>query len=66
MRVEISPMPLGYKKIPARLRPGTPPVFPDGPPTDADRALARDLFRELDPGSQGWYRTNCPKLFEGL
>jgi hypothetical protein len=69
IEVTILPMPDRYRKIPARLRPGVPPVFsgcPEGGPTPEDIELARALFGALDAESQDWYRSNCPSLFAGL
>ncbi len=63
MTVAISPMPQKIREIPERWRPGPPPVFPDGKPTDAERALARDLWRALDLESRRWYyRGGCGLL----
>lgn len=55
MTVAISPMPQKIREIPERWRPLPPPPFPDGKPTDADRALALDLWRALDVESRRWY-----------
>ena len=58
----IKPMPLWMRTTPERLWPRTPPIFSDlGPegPTDADRELARELFRALDEQSQKWYGRHC-------
>jgi hypothetical protein len=52
--VEVAPMPLGYRDIPAKLRPCHPPIF-DGEPSDADRQLALALLLELDDESRSWY-----------
>jgi hypothetical protein len=54
--VEVRPMPAKYREIPERLRPQHPPIF-DGDPSAEDIALARALFKELDPESQRWYGT---------
>lgn len=65
MIVNIAPLPLAYRSISNRFRPKHPPIFQgDGEPTDADIELARELFLELDPESQEWYR-GCG-AFEGL
>lgn len=32
-----------------------PDIFPDGRPTEADRRLALELWRALDPASRTWY-----------
>lgn len=67
MNVVIEPMPLGYRSIPAKFRPQHPPIFHgEGTPTDADVALARDLFQALDPESQAWYLRSGSGLFAGL
>ena len=63
--VNVRPMPEGYHKISMRLRPGIPPIFPDGLPTPADLELAKDLFRALDDESKAWYRRNS-SLFSDL
>ncbi len=64
--VSVEPLPVRYRKIPARLRPGTPPIFPDDEePTQADIDLARELFQALDGDSQDWYRRQT-RLFDGL
>lgn len=62
----IRPMPVGYRKIPMRLRPHYPPIFQGGEPTEDDRQLARELFLALDSESQAWYRRGGSKLFDGL
>lgn len=64
--VDIRPLPIAYREIPARLRPQTPPVFEDAdgaPPTAADIELARALVQALDPASRRWYARNHPHLF---
>ena len=54
--VSVLPMPASFRDIPRRLRPGHPPIFPDGnEPTPADVALALDLFAALDVESFEWY-----------
>lgn len=53
--VKIKPMPVSWRKIPARLRPNHPPIFEGGEPTQEDVDLAIDLFELLDPESQEWY-----------
>lgn len=55
MTVEIAPMPQSIREIAERWRPAPPPIFPHGAPSDADRALALDLWRALDPDSRRWY-----------
>lgn len=52
--VNVIPMPPAYRKLPARLRPGHPPIF-DGPPSPAERAEAEALIAALDPESRRWY-----------
>jgi len=54
-QVHIEPMPAAIRAIPAKWRPIPTPPFPDGPPTDADIALALELFALLDPESREWY-----------
>lgn len=54
MTVDVSPMPQRIREVPARWRPLPPPIF-SGEPSDADRELARDLWRALDPESRRWY-----------
>lgn len=66
MTVKIQPMPGCIRDLPPWLRPMTPPVFPDEPPTNDDRALARELFQALDQESQEWYRANHSTLFRGI
>lgn len=61
--VQILPLPDRYRSIPARLRPGHPPIFADGEPTPEDIALARALIDALDPESQAWYRRDS-RLFD--
>lgn len=66
-KVDIKPMPQGYRKISAKYRPQYPPIFPDGTPTDDDIVLARELFAALDEESQEWYRRGGrSRLFEGI
>ncbi len=55
--VKIQPMPRAYLKIPALLRPGTPPIF-DSEPTLSDKREAQALFNELDQDSRDWYARN--------
>ena len=62
--VNVMPLPQSYRTLPKWLRPGHPPICPDGDPTAADIALARALFAELDPESQEWYRG--AGIFAGL
>jgi hypothetical protein len=57
-KINLRPMPRSYLSIPARLRPRVPPWTIGGPLTAAERELARELFRVLDPESQAWYRAN--------
>ena len=65
--VKIIPMPPSYRSISPKYRPGHPPIFPDGDPTESDRQLARELFALLDPESQAWYRRGgARRLFEGI
>ncbi len=54
MTVNLSPLPHTIRAIPARWRPLPPPIF-SGAPSDADRELARALWRALDPDSRRWY-----------
>lgn len=63
MTVHVSPMPRTVRVIPERWRPLTPPMF-DAPPTDADRKLARDLWRALDLEARRWYQRSgaCASL----
>lgn len=53
--VDVNPLPEWARKLPQRLRPGHPPIFPDGDPTSEDVELALALFHELDAESQRWY-----------
>lgn len=53
--INIAPMPANIRAIPKKWLPMHSPVFPDGPPTDADIALARELFDLLDDESKEWY-----------
>lgn len=53
--VNLFPIPRAYLSIPKRLRPGRRPIFTGGVPSPEDIALARELFKELDPESQEWY-----------
>ncbi len=62
--VNVSPMPRSYLEIPKHLRPGIPPIFPDGEPTPADIALARELFAALDPESQELYCRHGRKFLD--
>lgn len=55
MNVNITPLPAFYRDKPKRVWPMPPPIFPDGPATDEDRAFARALFEKLDAESQDWY-----------
>ncbi len=55
-KVNIRPLPVAWRKIPARLRPLPYPIFTGQPPTSADRELARELFSALDQESKAWYR----------
>jgi hypothetical protein len=55
MNVNIAPLPTVYRDKPKRVWPMPPPIFPDGPPTPEDRALARALFVKLDAQSREWY-----------
>lgn len=55
MTVTLQPMPRAYLKYSPKFRPGHPPIFPDGDPSQEDIDLARALFLELDPESQEWY-----------
>lgn len=61
--VNIQPMPMSYREL-KRFRPMPPPIFPDGPPTDDDIELARELFQALDPESQEWYRRGGSRVFD--
>ena len=63
--INIIPMPLYCRKIKPLYRPMPPPVFQDGPPTEEDKELARELFKALDEESQAWYRS-WGRTFEGL
>ena len=63
MTVNIHPLPESLRRIPARLRPGHPPIF-ERDPAQEDIELARALFRELDPESQRWYGRSG--IFAGL
>lgn len=63
--VIIKPMSEWMRKTPTRWWPMPPPIFPDGPPTEEDIALARELFAALDPQSQEWYRRGSV-LFAGI
>lgn len=54
--VNIQPLPAWARK--ARFKPMHPPIFSDGDPTPADRALAQELFEALDPESQRWYSSS--------
>ena len=60
-RIKIKPIPLGWRKIPKRLRPGLPPIF-DGVPTREDIALAIELIEALDPESAEWYARSLAEL----
>lgn len=62
MRVRIKPMPTWMRKYPSRYWTVTPPVFPNGEPTEADIRLARQLYEALDPLSQRWYEFLRPSL----
>jgi hypothetical protein len=53
--VDINPLPVAYRRIPARLRPRPAPIFVDGEPTAEDRELALALLLELDAESRDWY-----------
>jgi len=64
-KVMISPMPESYKKISMKFRPGIPPIFPDGDPSENDRRLAVKLFLELDKDSRDWYKHNS-RIFKDL
>ena len=55
MKVVVTPLPMDYKSIPARLRPLHPPVFPEGSPGRDDIKLAQELYLLLDPESREWY-----------
>lgn len=45
----------------------TPPIFTDGPATEEDVELARELFEALDEESKEWYGgRGSGGLFEGL
>ena len=66
MTVHIQPLPRWCLKHPTRFRPGIPPMFRDLPegegPTEADKALAYELFLALDPESRAWYRRSSPTI----
>lgn len=65
--VNIMPMPQWCRKISAKFRQMPPPIFPDGPPSEEDMELARELFRALDSESQDWYRRGrARRTFDGL
>jgi len=68
--VHIQPLPEVYRTISRHWWPLFPPPFQnlqDGPITSADRQLARELFKELDPQSQDWYgHRGEGGLFAGL
>ena len=51
--VHIQPLPVWARNT--KYKPSPPPVFSDGEPSPADRALAQELFEALDPESQRWY-----------
>lgn len=51
--VNIQPLPAWARET--RFKPLPPPIFSDGDPTPADRALAQELFEALDLESQLWY-----------
>ena len=56
MTVTIRPMPERYRSIPARYRPGHPPIFTDCPePSRENIELARELFKLLDEESKEWF-----------
>lgn len=55
MTVDVAPMPRSVREIPERWRPTPPPIFSDGSPSAADRTLALELWRALDPDSRRWY-----------
>ena len=65
--IHLLPMPSWMTAVKPLWRPSPAPIFPfeDGP-TDAERSLARKLFRELDSESQEWHRRSNPDLFAGL
>ena len=60
--VRIIPLHRWARKVPWRLRPIIPPIFPDEFPTEADKDLAYELFLALDPESQEWYRRHSVTL----
>lgn len=55
MIVEVAPMSRRIRAMPEAWRPLPQPIFQHGSPTDADRELARDLWRALDLESRRWY-----------
>ena len=64
--VNIVPMPLYWRGKSSKYRPMPPPIFPEGPATEDDIELARELFKALDEESQAWYRSWHFKTFEDL
>lgn len=54
-KVVVVPMPAWMRKVPKRLRPSPPDVFPGGPPILADVVRARALFLQIDRESREWY-----------
>jgi hypothetical protein len=59
----VLPLPAKYREL-RDFRPCHPPIFPAGPPTAEDIALARALFAELDDESKAWY--GRAGVFKGL
>ncbi len=64
--INIVPLPLYWRGKSSTFRPNPPPLYTDGPPTEDDIALARELFQALDEESKDWYRSHKYKIFEGL
>lgn len=54
--VNIQPLPAWARDT--RFKPMHPPIFSDGDPSPADRALAQELFEALDAESQRWYSSS--------
>ncbi len=65
----VNPMPEKFRAIPKKWLPGCPPIFKEcgsGGPSEDDKALARELFKALDPQSQEWYLQNTGGFFADI